>query len=105
SYVLGELAEGERDSLVDRLWQGCTGVLLVVEAGTPAGFAIVRKARNLLLEAGAQTIAPCPHDFPCPLPSGDWCHFGQRLPRQEFHRLAKQVELPYEDEKFSYAAM
>ena len=33
---------------------------------------------------------------------GNWCHFAERLPRSSAHRLAKNAELGYEDEKYSY---
>lgn len=49
--------------------------------------------------------APCPHDRPCPLQSPDWCHFAQRLPRLRAHMQAKGVELPFEDEKYSYVVL
>ena len=55
--------------------------------------------------AGGSTLAPCPHDAPCPLPEGDWCHFATRLARSRTHRLAKGAERGFEDEKFAYAVL
>jgi len=65
---------------------------------------VVRAARDQLLAAGAHTIAPCPHDQPCPL-QNDWCHFPQRLIRPDFQRRARGAPSEWEDSKFSYAAM
>ena len=58
-----------------------------------------------MIGEGGHTVAPCPHDRPCPLPADDWCHFAVRLPRSKLHRHAKSAELGYEDEKFSYAVL
>jgi ribosomal protein RSM22 (predicted rRNA methylase) len=58
-----------------------------------------------LIAAGAHVAAPCPHDGPCPLIAPDWCHFTQRLARSRAHKQVKGAELPFEDEKFSYAAL
>jgi ribosomal protein RSM22 (predicted rRNA methylase) len=76
--------------------------LVVVEPGTPEGFRRILDARSRLLEAGATTVAPCPHDAPCPLPADDWCHFAVRLARTSAHRRAKDAQLAHEDEKLSY---
>ncbi|HEY7832490.1 MAG TPA: small ribosomal subunit Rsm22 family protein [Ktedonobacterales bacterium] len=104
AYVLGELAPERVAALVAALWERAGGVLLLAEPGTPAGFARIRAARDGLLAAGARTAAPCPHDMPCPMPAGDWCHFAQRVARSRQHRQAKGGDLGYEDEKFAYAA-
>lgn len=50
-------------------------------------------------------IAPCPHERSCPLRPPDWCHFAQRIARSRLHRQAKDAEVPWEDEKFSYIAV
>ena len=39
------------------------------------------------------------------MPEGDWCHFATRLSRTRTHRLAKDAERGFEDEKFSYVAL
>jgi ribosomal protein RSM22 (predicted rRNA methylase) len=107
-HVLNELAAGARDSLVASAWEHCTGLLLIVEPGTSSSFPIVLRARDLLLERGAHTIAPCAHDLPCPLPAAapnDWCHFPQHLQRPAFQRVAKEASAGWEEAKFSYAAM
>lgn len=103
-HVLSELNPEDRDAVVAMAWRLTVGLLLVVEPGTPAGFAVVRGARDRLLAAGAQTIAPCAHDKPCPL-AGDWCHFPQRLKRPDFQRRARGAPSEWEDSKYAYAAM
>lgn len=102
SYALAELAPAAQDGAVDALWTAAGGLLAIVEPGTPAGFARLRRARSRLISAGARVLAPCPHEASCPLPEGDWCHFVQRLPRSRDHRLAKAADAPFEDEKFAY---
>lgn len=107
-HVLNELAPDVRDALVASAWEHCTGLVLIVEPGTSSAFPIVLRARELLLELGAHTIAPCAHDLPCPLPAAtpnDWCHFPQHLQRPAFQRVAKEASAGWEEAKFSYAAM
>ncbi|MFQ3633289.1 small ribosomal subunit Rsm22 family protein [Roseiflexus sp.] len=103
-HVLGEIPLDDRSAIVEIAWQLTRGMLVIVEPGTPAGFAVVRAARDQLLGNGGTTIAPCPHDHPCPL-SNDWCHFPQRLRRPEFQRRARGAPSPWEDAKYSYAAL
>jgi ribosomal protein RSM22 (predicted rRNA methylase) len=102
SYVLGELAAVAIPEIVQRAWGATAGTLVVVEPGTPPGYARIIQVREQLLRAGAFITAPCPHDASCPLGGGDWCHFGVRLARSRTHRVAKQGALGFEDEKFSY---
>jgi ribosomal protein RSM22 (predicted rRNA methylase) len=87
------------------LWAKTRDTLLVVEPGTPAGYARILALRQQLIASGAQVAAPCPHDGKCPLAAPDWCHFTQRLPRLRAHMQIKGAELPFEDEKFSYVAL
>jgi hypothetical protein len=87
------------------MWAKTRDTLLVVEPGTPAGYARIIAARAQLIAAGAHVAAPCPHDGKCPLTAPDWCHFTQRLPRLRAHKQIKGAELPFEDEKFSYVAL
>jgi ribosomal protein RSM22 (predicted rRNA methylase) len=111
---LGELPERARESLLRRAWQSAQQALLIVEPGTKHGFAVVRGAREFLLNTGANLAAPCPHHQECPMAAGggvsgrrgrgDWCHFAQRVERTSMHRLLKSGVLGHEDEKFCYVA-
>jgi len=105
AYVLDELSEGQRDRLVDRLWAATTGMLVIVEPGTPAGWRRVLAARARLVALGCHVAAPCPHAAPCPITAPDWCHFAQRVARSKVHRQTKRGDVPYEDEKFAYVAV
>ncbi|MEU5316049.1 small ribosomal subunit Rsm22 family protein [Streptomyces sp. NPDC021056] len=104
SYVLNELAPGDRTALVDAA-AGAAQAVVIVEAGTPDGYARVIEARDRLIAAGFHVAAPCPHSAACPIvPGEDWCHFSTRVSRSSLHRQVKGGSLPYEDEKFSYVA-
>jgi ribosomal protein RSM22 (predicted rRNA methylase) len=105
SYMIGELSEAERSELAGLLWAKTRDTLLIVEPGTPAGYARIMAVREQLIAAGAHVAAPCPHDGKCPLAAPDWCHFTQRLPRSRAHKEIKGAELPFEDEKFAYLAL
>ena len=105
SYMIGEINDAERTALADLMWAKTRDTLLVVEPGTPAGYARIIALRKQLIASGAHVAAPCPHDGQCPLTAPDWCHFTQRLPRSRAHKQIKSAELPYEDEKFIYVAL
>ena len=105
SYMIGEIGDAERESLAGLLWAKTRDTLLVVEPGTPAGYARIIALRAQLIADGAHVAAPCPHDGKCPLQAPDWCHFTQRLQRSRAHKQIKGVELPFEDEKFAYVAL
>lgn len=104
SYVINELTEEKRRKAISKLWDVTTGMLLIIEPGTPEGFRHILEAREMLLKEGANIIAPCSHDAQCPIGETDWCSFYVRVARSGIQRQAKKGELGYEDEKFSYIA-
>jgi ribosomal protein RSM22 (predicted rRNA methylase) len=102
SYVVNELGSAEMANLTREAWDRTGKVLIIIEPGTPSGFARVREIRRELIDAGAQMVAPCPHSQSCPMAGDNWCHFAQRVQRTSAHRIAKAGDLGYEDEKYSY---
>ena len=102
SYVLNELEENNRELVVKSLFNATNKVLLIVETGTPVGASIIQEVRKELLSLGGHIIAPCPHEGKC---QSDWCHFSSRTSRSKLHKLLKEGDAPYEDEKFSYIAI
>ncbi|MFE1247455.1 small ribosomal subunit Rsm22 family protein [Streptomyces sp. NPDC058735] len=104
SYVLNELTAPDRDALVDAAAAAARAVV-IVEPGTPDGYARLMEARDRLTGAGFRIAAPCPHSAACPIaPGTDWCHFSARVSRSSLHRQVKGGSLAYEDEKFAYVA-
>ncbi|MGV8939320.1 MAG: small ribosomal subunit Rsm22 family protein [Allorhizobium sp.] len=104
AYVLDEIEERDIADVVARLWALTLDTIVIVEPGTSAGWRRILLARQLLIDAGAHVIAPCPHASSCPITAPDWCHFAQRVARSRLHRLVKQGEVPYEDEKYIFIA-
>lgn len=104
AYVLDELATPDRNTLIERLWAACENMLLLIEPGTPAGWQRIIDAREQLIGAGAFVVAPCAHQQICGIQGLDWCHFSRRVARSKIHRLTKQADVPWEDEKFIYLA-
>ncbi len=103
SYALGELSPAAAEAVIRKAWSCTQQFLLLMEPGTPRGFATINTARSLLIANGAELLAPCPHKNVCPMAAvGDWCHFAQRVERSSQHRQLKGGALGYEDEKFSY---
>ncbi|AYG83227.1 hypothetical protein DWB77_05423 [Streptomyces hundungensis] len=90
---------------MDAAAAAATGAVVIVEPGTPDGYARIIEARDRLIAAGLHIAAPCPHSAACPIePGTDWCHFSARVSRSSLHRQVKGGSLAYEDEKFSYLA-
>lgn len=105
SYIIGELGEADQRKLTEAMWTKARHALVVIEPGTPAGYARILALRQQLIAQGAFVAAPCPHERTCPLTAPDWCHFSQRLPRSQAHRQIKGAEVPFEDERFIYVAL
>lgn len=104
NYVLAEFPERAAAGTARDLWNVAGQMLVLVEPGTPQGFARIRAARAALIEAGAHVAAPCTHDAACPMSGNDWCHFSQRLSRSRAHMIAKHASVPFEDERYAYVA-
>lgn len=102
AYSLGE-SPGPDAAL--RLWQAARVALVVIEPGSPRGFALVRTVRDQLLARGARMLAPCPAENACPMREPNWCHFAARVERSSLHRRLKDAALNYEDEKFSFVVL
>ena len=105
SFVLAELADSNLTDVVGRLWNAAKKALVLIEPGTPSGFARIRSARAWLIAHGAHVLAPCTHEQACPIIDPDWCHFSQRLPRSRDHLKVKGASVPFEDERYSYVAV
>lgn len=105
SYVLAELPEKLAPQISETLWNAASQMLVLVEPGTPQGFARILAARTHLLSLGAHIAAPCTHDAGCPMVGKNWCHFSQRLSRTRDHMIAKAASVPFEDERYAYLAV
>ena len=105
-YMLGELREDLRLPVAQRLWDAAEQMLLLIEPGTPQGFANLAAVRDHLAGLGAHVAAPCPAGASrCPMTGEDWCHFAVRVQRTRLHKALKGGDAPYEDEKFYYLAL
>ena len=105
-YMLGELREDMRLPVAEKLWQAAERMLVLIEPGTPQGFANLAAVRARLTALGAHVAAPCPAGSAvCPMAGEDWCHFAVRVQRTKLHKALKGGDAPYEDEKFCYLAL
>lgn len=105
-YMLGELSKDMRLPVARRLWDAAAQMLLLIEPGTPQGFANLAAVRDELAGLGAYVAAPCPAGSSvCPMTGEDWCHFAVRVQRTRLHKALKGGDAPYEDEKYCYLAL
>lgn len=105
SYIINELKQEERKRVIQKLLQLESKIILIIEPGTPEGFANIKEIQKIALENEAYIIAPCTSQEKCKLPENDWCHTTVRIERSKIHKILKSGEVPYEDEKFSYIAI
>lgn len=105
SYVLAEIKREIIGAAVNALWAATGKVLVLIEPGTPEGFARILAARTGLLRQGAHVVGPCTHQAACPMAGGDWCHFKERVQRSRAHMHAKGATVPFEDEPYSWLAV
>lgn len=105
AYVINEIAVNERQQVLEKLWQSTNKVLLIVEPGTPEGYEEIIKIREYFIEKGENIVAPCQHNKRCKIEEKDWCSFSCRVSRSKVHKILKDGDSPYEDEKFFYIAI
>ncbi|MBE0659693.1 MAG: rRNA methyltransferase, partial [Bryobacteraceae bacterium] len=101
-YSLGEAVPAVALEVLERSYLLANKALVIVEPGTPSSFGQLLPVRQRLIDLGATIAAPCPHQGPCPLTGGDWCHFAVRTDRSKIHKLLKGGQAGFEDEKFAY---
>ncbi|MGH2611825.1 MAG: small ribosomal subunit Rsm22 family protein [Rhabdochlamydiaceae bacterium] len=103
SYSWGEI---KNLSVLIKAWALCRQFIVIVEPGTPQGYAAMLEARDELIKKGGHVMAPCPHSHKCPWQGSlEWCHFGVRLQRSQEHQWVKEGSRGFEDEKFSYTIL
>lgn len=105
SYMINELKPEERKSVIQKLLNLDSKIILIIEPGTPEGFKNIKEVQRNALENGLCIVAPCTSQEICKLPENDWCHTTVRVERNKTHKLLKSADAPYEDEKFSYIAI
>lgn len=105
SYVINELKAEDRKKVIKKILDLESKIILIIEPGTPEGFQNIKEIQKIALETGAFIIAPCTSQEICSLPKDDWCHSVVRIERSKFHKILKDGEAPFEDEKFSYIAI
>ena len=105
SYMLNEIKPENRKDVINKLIKSSNHIILIIEPGTPEGFQNIKEVQKMAIENNLYIIAPCTFQGVCPLPNEDWCHSIVRMERTKVHKLLKNADLPYEDEKFSYIAI
>ena len=105
SYMLNEIKPENRKDVINKLINSSNQITLIIEPGTPEGFKNIKEVQKIAIENGLHIVAPCTFQGVCPLPDEDWCHSIVRMERTKVHKVLKNADLPYEDEKFAYIAI
>lgn len=108
SYVLNEVQGDDIIPLIEKYWERCAGVMVILEPGTPQGAKLIARIREHVSSLNdAHILGPCPQSGLCPLKDFEkrWCHFSVRVERSRRHKHLKGGEAGYEDEKFSWLAV
>ncbi|KAI8975497.1 mitochondrial small ribosomal subunit Rsm22-domain-containing protein [Mycotypha africana] len=117
TFTLGDLpSKAIQKSTVEQLWKQTDDVLVLIDKGTPVGYKNIAMARQWILNLEGlnkvHTVAPYPHDYPCPLlysPEANitkmWSHFSQQLERPAFLMKTKHSKSNKEDIKYSYVIL
>ena len=104
SYVFNELDPNNVIKAITKLWDKTDKLMRIVEPGTVEGYNVIKMIREHLISLGGNVVAPCPHMGSCDL-KDDWCHFACRVQRSKLHKIIKEGDVPYEDEKYSFIAV
>ncbi|KAB8030614.1 small ribosomal subunit Rsm22 family protein [Fluviispira multicolorata] len=103
SYSFNEIPKDKKSVFLKDLWEKTNHILILVDPGSKESFSSLHEARSWFLSQNAHILAPCSHTSTCPaFANNDWCHFSTRIQRSSLHRVLKEGERGFEDEKFSY---
>ena len=113
NYVMGEVESSKlRALIVEALWHRTTGLLVVIESGSPKGFRLIHSVRDWAMKTFTRDecniVAPCPHEGNCPLAKDktSWCHFSAFSSVYAKEVIGQRSGLPnYQNEKFSYIVL
>lgn len=104
SYMINELPKEHVLEVISKIWSATNEVMLIVEPGTPTAFENIKTIRQHLIDNGGFIVSPCTHQNKCEIAADDWCAFSCRVQRAKLHKMLKEGDAPFEDEKFSYIA-
>ena len=107
--VVNELTKDAKEQLLETLVKRSSGIVLVLEPGTPRGFGVIQSVAEKI-SPNVSLIAPYIHGTF--IASDDyWIHFPQRFIRLDFQRRIRQsmrknalMASDWEETKFSYVA-